>query len=80
MENWDGWDYFDKRLSSDHQNWLNRAFRAHELRKAVFQIGDSKAPGPDSFSGCFFKKYWDIVGASINSAVLSFLNSGHMLK
>lgn len=56
VENWDGWDYFDKRLSSDHQNWLNRVFRAHEVRKAVFQIGDSKAPAPDGFSRCFFPK------------------------
>lgn len=80
VENWDGRDYFDKRLSSDHQDWLNRPFRAHKVCKAIFQIGDSKAPGPNGFSGCFFQKYWDIVGTSITFAVISFLNSGHMLK
>lgn len=58
---------------------MERPFSAGEVRRAAFQIGDTKAPGPDGFSGCFFKDHWDIVGSSVTSAVLSFLNSGRML-
>lgn len=54
MADWNGWQFFDKCLSSEHQDWLNRPFNACEVRKIVFQIGDSKAPGPDGFSGCFY--------------------------
>lgn len=57
LEEWDGWDSFDKRLSTDDLAWLNRPFSAHEIHKAAFQIGASKAPGPDGFSGAFFHAY-----------------------
>lgn len=80
MDDWEGWKHFDNRTLHDRQTWLERPFTALEVRKTTFQIGDTKAPEPDGFSGYFFYEYWDIVGSSVTSAILSFLNSGCMLN
>lgn len=35
-------------------------------------------PGPDGFTTAFYQVHWDIVGPSITSAILNFLNGGQM--
>ena len=39
----------------------------------------SKSLGPDDMSPFFFQKYWHIVGGDVTEAMLSVLNSGHVL-
>jgi hypothetical protein len=39
-----------------------------------------KAPGPDGFSGIFFKHYWEIVGSQVVTAVQSFFREGWLLS
>ena len=39
----------------------------------------SKSPGPNGISPFFFQKYWHIVGLDVIEAILSVLNSGHLL-
>ncbi|KAL0318331.1 UNVERIFIED_CONTAM: hypothetical protein Sangu_1989300 [Sesamum angustifolium] len=51
-----------------------------EVKTAVFQISDNKAPGPDGYTSCFFKKAWNIVGDLVCSAVMDFFRSGRMLR
>ena len=55
-------------------------FSAKEIKDAVFQLGPVKASGPIGFPAVFFQRYWDIVGSAVITTVLSFLNSGHLLK
>ena len=59
---------------------LNRRITQEEIKKAIFSINDSKAPGPDGFTSLFFKKAWSIVGSDVTEAVESFFNSGCMLR
>ncbi|GJR10947.1 RNA-directed DNA polymerase, eukaryota [Tanacetum coccineum] len=34
----------------------------NEIRRAVWDCGDNKSPGPDGFSFEFFRKYWSFIG------------------
>ena len=52
---------------------LVRSYSEEEVRRTLFQMHPSKAPGPDGMSHFFFKKFWHIVGHDVTSAVLSFL-------
>ncbi len=31
------------------------------MRKATFQLGDDKAPGPDGFNLCFYQRFWETI-------------------
>ncbi|OMO71299.1 Endonuclease/exonuclease/phosphatase [Corchorus olitorius] len=68
------------RLNGDHKQILEREFNRQEIRRAVFQLNAFRAPGIDGKPGAFYHKYWDIVGKDTEDAVLSFLNSGFILK
>ena len=46
----------------------------------MFSIPDLKAPGPDGFGSAFYKDNWEMVGDDVENAVISFLNSGQLLK
>ncbi|KAL0421047.1 UNVERIFIED_CONTAM: hypothetical protein Slati_3127600 [Sesamum latifolium] len=68
------------KLSSEHALELCRAVTPLEVKEAIFDISDNKAPSPDGFSACFFKRAWNIVGDQVCTAVLDFFRSGRMLR
>jgi hypothetical protein len=51
-----------------------------DIKHALFAIDDAKAPGPDGFSSCFFKKSWDVIGEDFCLVVRDFFESGALLK
>jgi hypothetical protein len=53
---------------------LMAPFSADDVKKAVFSIGDLKAPGPDGLHAIFYKKFWHIIGEDITGAVLQAIN------
>ena len=69
----------DRRVTADMNQILLRNYIAGEVKRALFQMHPSKSPGPDGMSPFFFQKYWHIVGPLVTEAILSVLNSGHML-
>ena len=50
-----------------------------EIKAALFQMGPTKALGPDGMNVIFYQKFSHIVGDIVMSVVLEFLNNGHML-
>ena len=54
-------------------------YSSEEVKQALFQMHPSKSPKPDGMPPFFFQKYWHIVGQDVTIAVLSVLNSSHML-
>ncbi|GKC03934.1 RNA-directed DNA polymerase, eukaryota, reverse transcriptase zinc-binding domain protein [Tanacetum coccineum] len=49
-----------KKLSIDAANFMVRDICDEEIKEAMFQIDNNKAPGLDDFSSLFFKKAWSI--------------------
>lgn len=48
---------------------LEVPFSAEEIKAAVFSTHGEKAPGPDGFTGEFFKRFWEIISADVIAAM-----------
>ncbi|GJU47617.1 hypothetical protein Tco_1204883 [Tanacetum coccineum] len=46
-----------------------------EIKKAVWECGTNKSPGPDGFSFEFIRKYWNIIQHDVVNAVKEFFSS-----
>ncbi|KAL2237592.1 UNVERIFIED_CONTAM: hypothetical protein Sindi_0950900, partial [Sesamum indicum] len=51
-----------------------------DVKNAVFDISEDKAPGPNGYSSGFFKAAWLVVGTEVTRAVLNFFTTGKLLK
>ncbi|XP_051217512.1 uncharacterized protein [Lolium perenne] len=54
---------------------LLRPFSAEDVKKALFSIGDMKAPGSDGLHAIFFKKCGHILGDILTSEVLEAISN-----
>ncbi|GJQ92682.1 RNA-directed DNA polymerase, eukaryota, reverse transcriptase zinc-binding domain protein [Tanacetum coccineum] len=52
----------------------------NEIKAAMFDIGDDRAPSPDGFTYVFFKKGWDIVGKDVCNAIQDVFSNRRLLK
>ncbi|CAM8983085.1 unnamed protein product [Rhodiola kirilowii] len=55
---------------------LLRPYTREEIKKALFQMAPTKAPGIDGYPALFFPRHWNIVGDILCKDVLKFLNEG----
>lgn len=51
---------------------LENLITEEEVRRVVMALPNDKAPGPDGFTGRFFKLAWDIVKADLMEAINAF--------
>ena len=65
--NWDALQLQNPYLTS-----LDDPFSEQEILHAIKQLPSDKAPGPDGFSGLFFKSCWNIIKQDVVAAVNSF--------
>lgn len=65
--NWDS-----LQLASHNLEALQKPFTEDEVRQAINQMPGDKAPGPDGFTGLFYKKWWHIIKADIMAVVNAF--------
>ena len=68
-----------QKVMMDMQEILSREFSVNEIKAALFQMGPTKALGPDGMNALFYQKFWHIVGNDVTAATLDFLNSGIMV-
>ncbi|KAL2231032.1 UNVERIFIED_CONTAM: hypothetical protein Sindi_1697600 [Sesamum indicum] len=67
-------------LSNEEASHLISIFTPDNVKQAVFDIAENKAPGPDGYSSGFFKAAWPVVGQEVTKAVLDFFSTGKLLK
>nr|GEY53688.1 RNA-directed DNA polymerase, eukaryota [Tanacetum cinerariifolium] len=67
---------FPNRLSSDQVGDLDKDISIDEIRKAVWDCGESKSPGPNGFTFEFFRRYWHFIGSDFCAAVNCFFDKG----
>ncbi|GJT49390.1 RNA-directed DNA polymerase, eukaryota [Tanacetum coccineum] len=63
-------------LSQDQVEDLEKNVTYDEVKRAVWDCGTNKSPGPDGFTFEFFRKYWYVVHKDVVKAVEEFFNSG----
>ncbi|KAL0285318.1 UNVERIFIED_CONTAM: hypothetical protein Sradi_7176900 [Sesamum radiatum] len=51
-----------------------------KIRQAIFDIDETKAPGPDGYSAGFYKAAWPVIGGEVTQAILDFFRTGRLLK
>ena len=66
-----------KRRVADYMNdSLMAPYTEEEVRKALFSIGDLKAPGPEGLHAIFYKKFWHLLVGDPTKEVLAAVNTG----
>lgn len=65
-------------VTENMNRMLTKPVTNSEIKVAAFQLGSLKAPKPDGYSGIFYHKYWDVVGANVCEAIKIFFTTGHL--
>ena len=60
------------RVTEDMMVVLSSEFTAEKVKVASFQMGPTKAPGPDGMNALFYQKFWHVVDENVVLAVLDF--------
>jgi hypothetical protein len=68
----------DSRVTPEMNELLCKEFSALEVKEALENIGDLKAPGIDGMPSIFYKASWEVVGEKVTAEVLEVLNGGPM--
>jgi hypothetical protein len=66
------WAHFQ--LPTTDFSSLDKLFTDEEIWQAICQMPQNKAPGPDGFTGLFFRACWETIRADIAAAVNSVYN------
>jgi hypothetical protein len=69
---------FDQKVSDTDNDALCAEFTDEEISFALFQIGPTKAPGPDGILACFFQRNWGTLKEDIIKSVRDFFAKGVM--
>ena len=69
---WNALGYVPRDLSA-----LEVPFTQEEIKATIHSMPSDKAPGPDGFTGVFFKKCWEIIKEDVTAAmnIMFMLNS-----
>ncbi|KAL0294627.1 UNVERIFIED_CONTAM: Retrovirus-related Pol polyprotein from type-2 retrotransposable element R2DM [Sesamum angustifolium] len=65
-------------LTEEEAYALIRPVTVDDVKTAMFDIEEDKAPGPDGFSSGFYKAAWPIVGEEISKAIMDFFTTGRL--
>ncbi|GKE02138.1 RNA-directed DNA polymerase, eukaryota [Tanacetum coccineum] len=67
-------------LNKHQHDMLEEEVTNVEIKKAVWDCGRNKSPGPDGFTFEFIRKFWEVIGGNVCWAVKCLFRSGSFLK
>jgi hypothetical protein len=71
-------DAIPTKVTADMNDDLGKPYTDEEIGAALFQMGPTKAPGPDGFPALFYQTHWDFFKEEICSAVRVFISGGEV--
>ncbi|GKE80928.1 hypothetical protein Tco_1550928 [Tanacetum coccineum] len=71
---------YPKTLTYDQQNKLESEVSNMEIKRAVWDCGTDKSPGPDGFTFGFYRRFWKIIENDVYDAVKYFFTYGNIPK
>ncbi|GKC32087.1 hypothetical protein Tco_1039381, partial [Tanacetum coccineum] len=71
---------FPNRLNAKQNLDLERNVSNEEIKRAVWDCGIDKSPGPDGFTFGFYRRYWDTIKKDVVNAVHYFFTVGTFPK
>ncbi|GKC84144.1 RNA-directed DNA polymerase, eukaryota, partial [Tanacetum coccineum] len=62
---------FPKKISDDQVRDLEREVTNDEIKRAVWDCGTDKAPGPDGFTFGFYRRFWYLIHEDVTEAIIA---------
>lgn len=53
------------KLNCEERDSLIKPFSTEEIKEIVMNMKENSAPGPNGFSGTFFKKFWNVIKGNL---------------
>jgi len=63
-------------VSSTMNEFLVKEITEEEVKRALFSLNPTKAPGPDGMTALFFQRFWEIIKGDLINMVKNFFSSG----
>ncbi|GKG20038.1 hypothetical protein Tco_0379839, partial [Tanacetum coccineum] len=79
VEDFDLGSLKSKTVSEDDADLMIMNVSDVEIKEALFDICDNKAPGPNGYSAKFFKSAWPVIKKEVCDAIKEFFRSGKLL-
>lgn len=73
-------DFVDTLVTSEMNDKLTAEVTIQEVKEAVFDLGATKAPGPDGFSGIFYQDQWELVRSIIHESAIQHHSTNSLLQ
>nr|GEX76746.1 RNA-directed DNA polymerase, eukaryota [Tanacetum cinerariifolium] len=71
---------FPKQISKEEKQEIKCEVTNEEIKRAVWECGSDKAPGPDGFTFGFFRRFWDLIKSDVFDAVRYFFEHSEIPK
>ncbi|GKE52618.1 RNA-directed DNA polymerase, eukaryota, partial [Tanacetum coccineum] len=71
---------FPKQISEEEKQEIECEVTNEEIKRAVWECGSDKAPGPDGFTFGFFRRFWDLIKSDVFDAVRYFFEYSEIPK